>query len=125
MVLLFNPTTNRHWMHALMIFLEQFQVGSHCLWVETNHRIIWGNRSANIAILIRLRQRSTSSLGDPSIMRLEDDFLLPVYGISNSPSKFFHFPNQRCLALYMKEALGLRSHLAPSRPGLINYIFSL
>lgn len=41
----------QHWMHALRIPLGQLRVGSHRLWVETNHHI---NRADRICQLCHL-----------------------------------------------------------------------
>jgi hypothetical protein len=86
-----TPYTLQHWMHALWIPLGQFQDGSHCLCVETDHRISRWNRIWQLFHLHEMRQRSTSSLGALSIVRYEGGFsifsrnlrtLYPLYSTS-------------------------------------------
>jgi hypothetical protein len=38
-IIILPPYTRKHWMHSLRIPLGQLLVGSHRLWIETNHHI--------------------------------------------------------------------------------------
>ena len=107
--------TFRHWMHALRIPLGQFKVGSHRLWVESNHQI---DRPKRICQLCHLQEVETES---HFIFRclvyyeIRGCFYCLFRGLQTLAA-FFRYTDQRCLALYIQEALRFRAQLFQPPP---------
>ncbi|KAH9293843.1 hypothetical protein KI387_040957, partial [Taxus chinensis] len=104
---------------VLRISLGQFRVGSHRLRVETDHHL---DRSERTCLLCSLQEVET-----------EEHFIFrcPVYYeirgrfhclFRELPSftTFFKYYDQRCLALYLQEALRLRDRLLHPPPRRMN-----
>jgi hypothetical protein len=102
--------TLRHWIHALRIPLDQFRVGSHGLFIETDHQI---DRSDKICQLCHLHEVKTEEhflFRCPIYYDIKGRFHCLFRGIQTL-SGFFRYSDQRCLTLYMQEDLSLRAHI--------------
>ena len=114
-----------HWMHTLRIPLGQFRVGSHRLRVETDHQI---DRSDRICQLCQIQEVETEEhfiFRCPVYYEIRGRFQC-LFRRSRDLTSFFRYPDQRCLALYMQEALRLRAHILqpPTRPDSTRQITS-
>jgi hypothetical protein len=107
-----------HWMHALCILLGQFRVGSHRLRVETDHQIDRSDRTLPGMPFTGSGDREVHFIfGCPVYYEIRGRFHCLFRG-SQTLADFFRYPDQRCLALYMQEALKFRTHILqpPIRP---------
>jgi hypothetical protein len=95
--------------HALHVSLGQFRVGSHRLRVEIDHHI---DQSYKICQLCHLHEVETEEhfiFCCPIYYEIRGRFHCLFRGIQTLIG-FFRYFDQRCLALYMQEALRLRAH---------------
>ena len=91
-------------MHALHIPLGQFRVGSHRLRVETNHQV---DRPDRISLVFHLQEVKTEMhfiLGCPVYYEIIGRFHC-LFRDSQTLAEFFRYPDQKCLASSMQEAL--------------------
>ncbi|KAH9303687.1 hypothetical protein KI387_008091, partial [Taxus chinensis] len=113
--LISRPTyISRHWLQALRISLGQFRVGSHRLRVE-DHQL---DRSERICQLCSLQEVETEEhfiFRCPIYYEIRGRFHC-LFREHPSFAAFFRYCDQRCLALYLQEALKLRNETLQSPP---------
>ena len=100
----------RHWFHALRIPLGQLRVGSHRLRVETDHQI---DRSDMIYKLCHLQEVEIEShfiFKCPIYYEIRERFHCLFRG-PQTLAAFFRYIDQRCLALYIHEALTFQAQV--------------
>jgi len=121
--------THRHWMRALKIPLGQFWVGSHWLRVEAEYHIPRVDRTYQLchlqATVIETEEHFIFRF--PIYYEIEGQYYHVFRDSRNSLSILFQYPDQRFIALFMKDALGLRSQSLrpPPRPDTTRMITSL
>jgi len=106
-----------HWMHALRIPLGQFRVGSYRLQVETDHQVDRLDKLYHVCHLQEVEIEVHFILGCPVYYEIRGRFHC-LFKDSRTLAEFFRYPDQRCLALYMQEALSFQAHILqpPIRP---------
>ena len=104
-------------MHALHIPLGQFRVGSHRLRVEIDHQVDKLDRLCQVCHLQEVETEVHIILGCAVYYEIRRRFHC-LFRDYRTLAQFFRYPNQRCLALYMQEALRFRAHILqpPIRP---------
>jgi hypothetical protein len=109
--------TLRHWMHALRIPFGQFRVGSHRLRVETDHQIDRSDRIYQVCHLQEVETEVHFIFRCPLYYEIRGRFHC-LFRESQTLTGFFRYLDQRCLALYIQEALRFRAHTLqpPIRP---------
>jgi hypothetical protein len=109
--------TLRHWMHALCIQLGQFRVGSHRLQAETQHQIDRSDRICQVCHLQKVENKVHFIFRCPVYYEIRGRFHC-LFRESQILTGFFKYLDQRCLALYIQEALRFRVHTLqpPIRP---------
>jgi hypothetical protein len=114
-----------HWAHALWIPLGQFRVGSHRLRVETDHQIDRPDRICQLCQLQEVETEEHFIFRCPIYYEIRGQFHCLFRG-AQTLTGFFSYPDQRCLALYIQEALRFRAHTLqpPTRPDPIRRITS-
>jgi hypothetical protein len=93
-----------HWAHALRIPLGQFRVGSHRLRVETDHQIDRPDRICQLCQLQEVETEEHFIFRCPIYYEIRGWFHCLFKG-AQTLTGFFSYPDQRCLALYIQEAL--------------------
>ena len=97
-------------MHALLIPLGQLTVGSHRLQVEIDHQVDRLDRLYQVCHLQEVESEVHFILGCPVYYKIRGRFHC-LFRDSRTLAEFFRYPDQRCLALYMQEALRFRVHI--------------
>ena len=96
--------TFHHWMHALRIPLGLLRVGSHRLRVETDHQIDRPNIIFQLCHLQEVETESHFIFRCPIYYEIKGRFHYLFKG-PQTLAAFFRYTDQRCLALYIQEAL--------------------
>jgi hypothetical protein len=100
-------------------------VGSHRLRVETDHQTIRAERICQLCHLHEVETEEHFIFRCPIYYEIRGRFHCLFRGIQTL-SSFFRYSDQRCLSLYMQEALRLRGHILqpPPRPNPTQQITS-
>jgi hypothetical protein len=101
-----SPYTFHHWAHALRISPGQLRVESHRLRVETNHQIDRPDRIYQLCQLQEVKTKEHFIFRCPIYYEIRGLFHCLFKGMQTL-TIFFRYLNQRCLALYIQEALRL------------------
>jgi hypothetical protein len=109
----------RRWSHALRISLGSFRVGSHRLRAQTDHHIDCGERICLLCTLGEVENEAHFLFRCPIYYEIRGRFFC-LFRDCFSLHDFFSYYDQRCLALYIREATTLRDStiqsLLPHRP---------
>ena len=93
-----------HLVHALHIPLGQFRVGSHRLRVETDHQVDRLDRLCQVCHLQEVETEVHFILRCSVYYEIIGRFHC-LFRDSQTLTEFFRYPDQRCLAPSMQEAL--------------------
>ena len=110
---------SRRWSHALQISLGSFRVGSHCLRAQSDHQIAREERTCVFCTSGEVENEAHFLFRCPIYYEIRGRFFC-LFRECFSLYDFFSYYDQRCLALYIREATTLRDSmiqsLLPHRP---------
>lgn len=104
-----HPHTRRHWMHSLRISLEQFQVGSHKLQIETYHHIPQFVRICQTCHLQELETKMHLIFRCSLYYEIKGHYHCLYWYLRGSLSTFFRYQDEQCLTLFIREIFSHRS----------------
>ena len=101
---------SRHWSHALQISLGSFRVGSHRLRAQSDHHIDREERTCLFCTLGEVEIEAHFIFRCPIYYEIKGRFFC-LFRECFSLYDFFSYYDQRCLALYLREATMLRDSM--------------
>jgi hypothetical protein len=105
-------------MHSLRIPLGQLRVGSHRLWIETDHHIPRLIGSTKCATYRSLEIEMHLIFRCPIYYEIRGRYHCLYRDSRGSLSTFFRYQDQRCLALFIREIFSHRSQFLHVMPHL-------
>ena len=94
---------SQHWSHALQISLGSFRVGSHRLRAQSDHQIAREERTCKFCTLGEVENEAHFLFRCPIYYEIRGRFFC-LFRACFSLYDFFSYYDQRCLALYLREA---------------------
>lgn len=95
-------------MHVHKILLGQFHVSLHRVCMDAKHQIPWEDQYLPAFSYARDQDRGALIFQCPIYYEVHGQFFCFFKESQNSISIFFRYLDQRCLPLFIREALGLQ-----------------